>query len=542
MRQRINAARRAPQRKALALSLAMGLALGSGGLSATPRIDPASLSTSEVDALVAAATPAWVPAAERPTFRNQLLRTARTPPAAPAGSILVTNCDDDGAGSLRDAVGSASNGDTIDLTNLSCSTITLTSGAIVTALDDLTLQGPGVFSLTLDGNSASQNLVHLGEGTLTVSDMTLAGGTKYVEESSVTLPQGGCIESTGSVSLENAWAKYCNVISDNDQYALGGAIFASDGVSVSNSLVTASTAHSSGSGAYGGGIYSPGTITLIESTVSGNAAESEVYYAQGGGVAAGSFYNYTPGAGLFTKYSTLSSNTAEGSYAGRGLGGGIYVHGDAAIIDTTISANTAAQAAGVMLSNRGNATADWSLLSSTISGNQALRETTVSGLWLIGNDTVITDSTIAFNTAPRADGDSKYGTGVRLYNANVELQNTIIANNTSNGDADDVGGNSGSSLTGANNLIGLSTNVTVPSGTIVLTDPELEPLAGNGGPTSTHALSPTSPAIDVGNNDSGATTDQRGSGFPRIIGSAPDIGAFEYDPESDVIFRDGFDG
>ena len=66
------------------------------------------------------------------------------------------------------------------------------------------------------------------------------------------------------------------------------------------------------------------------------------------------------------------------------------------------------------------------------------------------------------------------------------------------------------------------------------TEPLLRPLASNGGPTKTHALRPTSPAVDAGLAGS-ATTDQRG--LPRIVnypgvpkavgGDNSDIGAFE---------------
>src|SRR5262249_48608751 len=60
----------------------------------------------------------------------------------------------------------------------------------------------------------------------------------------------------------------------------------------------------------------------------------------------------------------------------------------------------------------------------------------------------------------------------------------------------------------------------------------LGPLADNGGPTLTHTLLAGSPAIDAGDNSVlGAplslTTDQRGAGFPRQLGSQGDIGAGE---------------
>jgi hypothetical protein len=89
------------------------------------------------------------------------------------------------------------------------------------------------------------------------------------------------------------------------------------------------------------------------------------------------------------------------------------------------------------------------------------------------------------------------------------------------------------------------------TGDIRNTDPKLGPLADNGGPTFTHALctasgvpdascTGSSPAIDAGKNFTSATTDQRGTGFARIVdfasipnatgGDGTDIGAFEVQP------------
>ena len=80
--------------------------------------------------------------------------------------------------------------------------------------------------------------------------------------------------------------------------------------------------------------------------------------------------------------------------------------------------------------------------------------------------------------------------------------------------------------------------VTLPADTLH-DDPLLGALADNGGPTQTLALLPGSPAIDTGNNVAGLATDQRGAGFPRVMGSSADIGAYEV--TADAIFADGFD-
>ena len=90
-------------------------------------------------------------------------------------------------------------------------------------------------------------------------------------------------------------------------------------------------------------------------------------------------------------------------------------------------------------------------------------------------------------------------------------------------------------VAGTHNLIMTPTfNSTVPDDTI-RADPMLVGLRENGGPTSTLALPPNSPAINKGANFSQQPFDQRG--VPRVIGNSADIGAYE----SDVLFRNAFD-
>lgn len=115
-----------------------------------------------------------------------------------------------------------------------------------------------------------------------------------------------------------------------------------------------------------------------------------------------------------------------------------------------------------------------------------------------------------------------------LYNSNTcFVENTLIAGNTT-----DVAGASNNSL--GNNLIGKGgpgfTNGV--NGDIVGTstspiDPKLDFLQYDGGYTKVHPLLPGSPAIDAGHASS-VTVDQRGMARPQ--GAAPDIGSFEVDP------------
>ena len=94
-------------------------------------------------------------------------------------------------------------------------------------------------------------------------------------------------------------------------------------------------------------------------------------------------------------------------------------------------------------------------------------------------------------------------------------------------------------ITGANNLV-VASGATLPPDTLQ-DDPLLGVLGDNGGPTQTIPLLDGSPAIDTGNNVAHLQTDQRGGGFPREAGTSADIGAFEVQNGSDVIFKDGFE-
>jgi len=152
-------------------------------------------------------------------------------PALPTNTIPVTNCNDSGSGSLRDAVNNANTGDTIDLTNTGCSVISLSTGAIAVTQADLTLQGPGALSLAVDANHASPVLLHTGGGTLYVNDLMIKNGAKYFTDAQVDAARGGCIFSSGEVSVSNSEVKYCKAYNSSTHYgSYGGAIYAQNGV------------------------------------------------------------------------------------------------------------------------------------------------------------------------------------------------------------------------------------------------------------------------------------------------------------------------
>jgi len=172
----------------------------------------------------------------------------------------------------------------------------------------------------------------------------------------------------------------------------------------------------------------------------------------------------------------------------------------------------------------GLATFDNLLISnSTISGNIA-QTFGAGGVFLrFPANLVMRNSTIANNYGETAGG-------MMLSSLSATMQSSIIAANSAStrGVADLVDPRSLITIGGSDNLIGqISVSITLPPDTL-RGDPELLPLAFNGGPTRTHAMRIDSPVIDAGNNVAQLPSDQRGDGYARVVGPSADIGAFEF--------------
>src|SRR5207248_4618597 len=73
--------------------------------------------------------------------------------SAHAATIMVTNTNDNGPGSLRQALALANDGDTIDATGVS-GVITLSTGVLLVN-KTVTINGSGADLLAVDGNAAS---------------------------------------------------------------------------------------------------------------------------------------------------------------------------------------------------------------------------------------------------------------------------------------------------------------------------------------------------------------------------------------------------
>jgi hypothetical protein len=471
--------------------------------------------------------------------RSALLPTRRRPiascvaalfslsaPCAHAASTwTVTSCADNGPGTLRDTIAAATtlSGDTVDLSQLpttyGCSAISLQTGAIAIAQSGLNLQGPGTNALTISGGNSQQVLKHTGTGSVGVYDLSITEGYIYSANGAA---KGGCIYSAGTMILKHVTVAYC-------------------------------TAYTYQGSAQGGGIYTIGGLTLKYSTLEGNLAHGGYATSVGGGaVANGTFLG---------KYDTITGNFATSN----AFGGGLYLHGNATIVSSTISGNHSANNIGGLALGAIHPTSlSATITNSTISGNSA--DNVTGGVYANFGTIKINNSTIAFNTGRYGNIPPYYniyysapGLALGAFNGPVAvtMQSTLISNNTAGSIEDDLSviGITHSTVTfdpsSANNLIRVVdqySHSVLPNGTIMGSCPLLGPLRDNGGITKTHALLSTSPAIDMGNNTAALNEDQRGLlnntspyPYPRQSGSATDIGAYEVQ-QDDVIFNNGWDG
>jgi hypothetical protein len=520
-----------------------------------------------------------------------------SPPMRPAGNNLpVTNCLDDGSdGSLRQVIAGAIDGDVIDLSALTCSTITLQSGAIRLPAS-VSIKGPGQTALTIDGGGT--NRVFLSKYDMAISDITITNGRADGD--------GGCVDVIESdLTLTRTTFTGCHAGHVNATQSRGGGIYVGGNLWMDASTISGSSA-TANSGAYGGGAYVVGNAYLDDSSIDGNGAVANGKVS-GGGLfvngeegatvtrsritdnSASSDSDVAKGGGIFgsatISLSTISGNASH-SDTKASYGGGM--HGGGRIISSTLSDNTVSSGCSNCLIMGGgvSAFAEINVYYSTIRGNQAfaaagsagvaaggglaadtssdavifLRNSTISGNFATGGDSggkgyggglaaiggpfTAQNSTIAFNVASHFGGGAtgKEYQGAGTYQ--TELYSSIVANNVAVEGADLAPTDPQDSLeiAGSNNLVmAASGNVSFVNEQPLQGAPLLESLACNGGPTATHALAEGSPAIDAGFSPK-ILYDQRGSPFARAAGVAADIGAFELQIEApDYIFRSGFD-
>jgi len=400
--------------------------------------------------------------------------------SAEAAQFTVNNLNNAGAGSLRQA-----------MTDLNSSgapgTITFASGLAGT----INVTSPGLPTVdepaTIQGPGS--NVLAIDGG----GQQTLANPGRVV----LTFSNSSSPTSVSGLTVENAVGLEGGITS-------GGDLTVND-VTVKGCL-----------GLLSGGIGA-GTAHVRSSTISGNVGE------RGGGIYAGS--------GEVTG-STINGNLASNFYSGTiaPSGGGIAFAspptGALRIERSTIANNTVTNLNPSSSSNPKDATGG---------GIQAaVPGLTLNGATVSGNRVTTTDP-----AAPRRGGG--------LFSAGAApppaVTDSIISGNGATSGPDIYGPvNAGFDLIGSSS--GATITATVPNSNLTGADPQLGPLAANGGPTQTMAIAPGSPALDAGIS-AGLTSDQRGLARPLDFLQFPnssaagadgsDIGAFELQPAAGPI-------
>jgi hypothetical protein len=149
--------------------------------------------------------------------------------------LPVANCDDDGGpGTLRSVIAGAISGAIVDLSALTCSTISLANGAIAIPFDSLDIVGPAN-RITLAANQSYRRLLqHTGSGTLSLSGLVLTGGWAGIGSAAY----GGCLYSSGSLDLDHVDVVFCKAVSGPGARAIGGGIFAAGNLQLRHSNVS----------------------------------------------------------------------------------------------------------------------------------------------------------------------------------------------------------------------------------------------------------------------------------------------------------------
>lgn len=425
-----------------------------------------------------------------PTFT--IAAATPTPsPTPPPNTILVTNTNDSGSGSLRKAIDDVVSGGNVGFSSLFSDPQTILLKSELRVTKNLTISGPGANLLTVSGNNTVRvfNIGGFSPGvTVMISGLKISGGRAPNNDFG-----GGIEKNFGDLTISNCVITGNNV-PGTSSFGGGGGIDNFEGpLTITGSVISGNSANG-----YGGGILSDGgTLTVNDSTISENSTRL------GGGIF---FLN----AAANVSRTTISGNTAVSQ------GGGVLIQdGSLNIVNSTVSGNSANNAAAAGAGLQINA----------VDGNASLQ---------------VTGCTIANNTAPANSGGGILVSGPSSggLSGNAMIRSSIVASNTE------------PNLRTQNLTTSITSqgfNLTNGTGNGFLTQPSdklnaqagLAPLANYGGPTQTHALLPSSQAIDAGMSFA-SVTDQRGIGFLRLIdlstsnvsgGDGTDIGAFELQSE-----------
>lgn len=448
-------------------------------------------------------------------------------------------------------------------------TLALTQGAL--GIDaDVIITGPGVEALAIDGGGQSRIFAVDGTGfngqagNVVITDMTLfnvgpstfGGGAIFLEDVDQTVIERVVIRDGLRGGIRAEWSgnlRLVDTVIENTGWVaisvdLGEGLLELDQVSLLGNS---------------SGLYCNCELQMADSVVTGNqgtfnAGGIETYLARVNitdSVISGNSSGNVGGLQLGTYELNLQRVTIAGNSGA--LAGGLLVRplSEARIEQVSIHGNQASglgnRGVGGMLVNT-RPLSSLELVNSTISGNAGTRAGGIDFDDTAGGSSSFEHLTITANTTAESTDAIAGGVSVRLDQVQLSFANSIVADNQAGqGVADDLVAWTrdspqdpivpGASLPMAYSLIEDADGfVAAGSGNLLDQSAELGPLADNGGPTLTHAPLPGSPVLNAGDPDfePPPALDQRGPGFPRVLGGRLDMGAVEAD--FDQIFVDRF--
>jgi hypothetical protein len=428
--------------------------------------------------------------------------------------LRVTNLEDEGKGSLRQAILNANKAEgqqVIIFSPALAGTIQL-DRALPEITAEVEIRGPGSQALRIRRNAGEE-----------YSILTIAR-TGNVQLSGLTLTDGLANNGGGICNLGSLTMKDCE-IRHNRAILKGGGIY-----NTGNLEVDSCSLMENFSMVAGGGICCTDNATaMIRFTLMNGNNGSLDSGGNGGCINCG-------GSSAMTLRSCSILNSSAYN------GGGMYVgdtkgfSGKLTIDSCTIANNKSTNCGGGILFDPSDA-GTLLIRSSTISGN-SVGGPEGGGLVICG-DLHLSKGMVAVRISSSTITRNSSGVGAGVFSASkwagFFLDNTIIAGNSCTGSEPDVHG--AVVVSGSHNLIGIGTGMSglrngrngnrIGTGDYPI-DAKIDPLRKNGGPTLTHALQPDSPALDAGDNDAAPAMDQRG--LPRVANGRVDIGAVELQP------------
>lgn len=355
-----------------------------------------------------------------------------------AATLTVTNLNDSGAGSLRQAVLDATAGDTIVFQAGLTGTIVLS--AAVPIDKDIILDGPGASVVSISGNNADQIFQVHPTVTFEIRDLTLkeAYGSNYFgEDVGGAINNKGNLTVSGSIFIDN---NACilqpgfrgGLTCDTATEGYGGGI-----ANFGPSLTVTTSQFNNGKGRVGGAIYSnPQVINISDTSFANNQT------ASAGGALFIEAPNYPydiegkqltltnvqftsntsfQGGAAYLRLPTVMTNTSfTGNSATQYFGGGAYIAGRATISNSTFSQNTSLKnGAGLAYYSIDNPNDYLVLDHTTFTANSAQDD---GGAVVINGTSTISDSTFADNIST--------GNGAAVYIGSPGGESPIVINST----------------------------------------------------------------------------------------------------------------